>query len=108
MRKRRARRSAMHRTELPEISLTPLIDTALTLLIIFMITTPMINNSIKIDLPQGKSQEVQGQQQQELVVSLAKDGTMFFNNIPVTIDNLAETIRHHLVQTRRDNRVAYG
>ena len=59
----------------------------------------MINNSIKIDLPQGKLQEVQGQQQQELVVSLAKDGTMFFNNIPVTIDNLAETIRYHLVQT---------
>ena len=99
MRRRRTRRSAMHRTELPEISLTPLIDTALTLLIIFMVTTPMINNSIKIDLPQGKLQEVQGQQQQELVVSLAKDGTMFFNNIPVTIDNLAETIRYHLVQT---------
>lgn len=98
MRKKRLRRSRMQRMEIPEISLTPLIDTALTLLIIFMVTTPMINNSIKIDLPQGKAQEANAQQQ-ELVVSLAKDGTIMFNNIPVTLDNMGETIRQHLLQT---------
>lgn len=102
MRKKRIRRSRMNRTEIPEVSLTPLIDTALTLLIIFMVTTPMINNSIKIDLPQGQSQEAQAQQQ-ELVVSLAKDGTMMFNSIPVTMDNIAETIHQHLVQTAQGN-----
>ena len=40
-----------------EISLTPLIDTALTLLIIFMITAPMMQNSIKVQLPKGKAKE---------------------------------------------------
>ena len=54
-----------------EITLTPLIDTALTLLIIFMVTTPMIQNSIKIDLPKGAAQEA-GKEQQEIVVSIDK------------------------------------
>lgn len=53
--RRRANRS---RTS-PEISLTPLIDTALVLLVIFMITTPILHNAIKIDLPKGNKQEAQ-------------------------------------------------
>ena len=58
-----------------EISLTPLIDTALTLLIIFMVTTPMMHNAIKVNLPQGKSNEAGGQQ--ELVVYLTSDEQLF-------------------------------
>ena len=58
---RRSRRSSS--MGIPEITLTPLIDTALTLLIIFMVTSPMINNGIKVDLPQGKVQEIQGIQE---------------------------------------------
>jgi len=64
--------------EMPHVSLTPLIDVALTLLIIFMITAPMVQNGIKIDLPQGNSKEVGSQQ--ELVVSMRRDGKMFFNS----------------------------
>lgn len=51
MRNRRKRRTL----SLPEVSLTPLIDTALTLLIIFMVTTPMLQDSIKVKLPEVKS-----------------------------------------------------
>ena len=69
-RKRRGRRLQM-----PEVSLTPLIDTALTLLVIFMITAPMVQYGIKVDLPQGKSKEVATQQ--ELVVSIHRNGTMY-------------------------------
>jgi biopolymer transport protein ExbD len=40
------------------ISLTPLIDTFMTLLVIFMVTTPLVQQSIKVDLPQGAMNEV--------------------------------------------------
>lgn len=51
MKNKKKRRSL----SLPEVSLTPLIDTALTLLIIFMVTTPMLQDSIKVKLPETKS-----------------------------------------------------
>ena len=51
---RRKRRASVL---MQEISLTPLIDMALTLLIIFMVTAPMLNNAIKVELPKGQAKE---------------------------------------------------
>ncbi len=81
----------------PEITLTPLIDTALTLLIIFMVTTPMIQNSIKIDLPKGQAQEG-GKDQQELVVTIDKKDTIYCNNKMVTLEMLGSEIQQKLAQ----------
>jgi len=97
-----------------EISLTPLIDTALTLLIIFMVTTPMMHNAIKVNLPQGKSNEV-GTTQQEFVVYLTSDEQLFFNGVPVTKDNLVSTVQNAVekqtgrpVFVKADEKVNYG
>lgn len=79
-------------TAQPEITLTPLIDTALTLLIIFMVTTPMIQNSIKIDLPKGQAQEG-GTEPQEVVVTIDKKETIYCNNKPVTLETLGHEIQ---------------
>ena len=54
----------------PEITLTPLIDTALTLLIIFMVTTPMMHNAIKVNLPRGNVKEDRGSKQELIVLPL--------------------------------------
>ena len=83
-----------------EITLTPLIDTALTLLIIFMVTTPMIKNSIKIDLPKGAAQEG-GREQQELVVAIDKDENIYCNNKPVTLDTLGQEIKKCITSSPR-------
>jgi biopolymer transport protein TolR len=106
--KKRARRF-----EMPQVSLTPLIDVALTLLIIFMITAPMVQNGIKIDLPQGNSKEVGAQQ--ELVVSMRRDGKMFFNSYPITKDTLVSSVQKALAQqenmpvyVRADESISYG
>ena len=100
------------RIEMPAISLNPLIDTALTLLVIFMITAPIVQNGIKVDLPFGKSKEVGNQQ--ELVVTLRKDNSLFFNSYPITKDGLVNTIKKALVQkedtpvyVKADGSVAY-
>jgi biopolymer transport protein ExbD len=64
---------------IPEITLTPLIDTALTLLIIFMVTTPMIHNAIKVNLPRGQAKE-DTSTKQELIVFIDGKEQLYFNN----------------------------
>ena len=76
-----------------EISLTPLIDVALTLLVIFMITAPVVRNSIKIDLPQGQAQEG-GKEPQEIIVSIDSKQLMYCNNKEVTLENLGQEIKN--------------
>ena len=97
----------------PEVSLTPLIDTALTLLVIFMITMPIIQTGIKIDLPQGNSKEVGVQQ--DLVVTLDKEGKIFFNSYPINRQMLVEAVKKAMgvredlpVYIRADENVSYG
>lgn len=101
-RRRRNKRS----TPYLEVTLTPLIDMALTLLIIFMVTTPMIQNAIKIDLPKGQAKEG-GAEQQELVVSIDKDEKLYFNNKPITLEQLGPTIKQQLAaqNQKQDKRV---
>ncbi|MBU1007511.1 biopolymer transporter ExbD [Candidatus Dependentiae bacterium] len=109
----RKRRKRFKRSIFPEVSLTPLIDTALTLLVIFMITAPMIQNGIKIDLPQGSSKEVGVQQ--DLVVTLDKEGKLFFNSYPINRPMLVEAVKKAMgvredlpVYIRADEKVSYG
>lgn len=111
-RKRRARR--YHATN-PEITLTPLIDTALTLLIIFMVTTPMMHNAIKINLPQGKAQEATAISE-ELIVYIDKDGKLFFNGEPIAdkekliaqIQKAVGIKKDRTVFVKADSKVNYG
>lgn len=77
------RRRRRIRSSLPEITLTPLIDTALTLLIIFMVTTPMIHNAIKVNLPRGQAKE-DSSTKQELIVFIDGNEQLYFNNKAVT------------------------
>lgn len=105
MRRRRRRNKRTGYTP-PEVTLTPLIDTALTLLIIFMVTTPMINNAIRVDLPHGQAQEG-GKEPNRLVVAIDKDENVFFNNMPVTLDQVGKEVKEYLAQmaTQEEQRV---
>lgn len=103
------------RPGMTDISLTPLIDTALTLLIIFMVATPIMHNSIKINLPDGSSKEAPAATQ-ELVVTIMDNGALFFNGLPASHDNLIPTVKQTLkkfktaqpVFVRADKMVQYG
>ncbi|MCF7799503.1 biopolymer transporter ExbD [Candidatus Babeliales bacterium] len=99
--------------KLPEITLTPLIDTALTLLVIFMVTAPMVQNGIKVDLPHGNSKEVGSQQ--ELVVTISKDQKIFFNSYPIEKTDLIKSVQKAMnqredipVYVKADEVLAYG
>ena len=109
----RVRKKRQRRFVMPEVSLTPLIDTALTLLVIFMVTAPMIQHNIKVDLPQASSKEAGTEQ--EFVVVMNKEGSIFFNSFPVEQEKLATTIKDALtgkgeipVYVRADEALSYG
>jgi biopolymer transport protein ExbD len=62
----------------PEINTTPLVDVMLVLLIIFMITIPVMNNSVKIDLPRATAQP--NEEKPETVnLSIDASGQVFWN-----------------------------
>ena len=63
--------------EIGELPLTPLIDTAFTLLIIFMVTAPMMQNSIKVALPKTKSAPSSVENIERLIVSIDGKGQLF-------------------------------
>lgn len=109
------RRKLRHsrRFKAPEVSLTPLIDTALTLLVIFIVTAPMVQNGIHVDLPQGKSKEVGSEQ--DFVVTLDKNSQLYFNTFPVKQDDLVTTVQTALknndelpVYIKADESISYG
>lgn len=82
-------------TPINEVSLTPLIDTALTLLVIFMVATPILHNSIKVDLPKSHLKESKDNKQ-EVVVTVDKTGQIFVNSILANLNNLPDLINNQL------------
>ncbi|GAB3782180.1 protein TolR [Dyella agri] len=58
-----------------EINVVPYIDVMLVLLIIFMVTTPMLNSNVDVNLPQANAKALQGKKD-SLVIQVAKDGQL--------------------------------
>jgi biopolymer transport protein TolR len=101
-------------SQLLDISLTPLVDTALTLLVIFMITTPMIQNAIRVSLPKGQAKE-DADTQQELVVYVDKDKKLFFNGSEFSDEAIVSELKKRvgadqdkMVYVKADQGVPYG
>jgi biopolymer transport protein ExbD len=59
---------------LNEINITPLLDLAFVLLIIFIITTPLLEQSVKLDLPESSAQQSKPKQQELRTVEITPDG----------------------------------
>jgi biopolymer transport protein ExbD len=94
--------------------MTPLIDTALTLLVIFMITTPMIQNAIKVNLPRGQAKEDTGSRQ-ELIVFIDDKNNFYFNGAKIAEKKLIDEIKKEVgaqkertVYVKADKAVSYG
>ncbi len=74
----------------PEINTTPLVDVMLVLLIIFIITIPVINHSVKIDLPRATNQRDEIKPE-SINLSIDAQGLMYWNN--ETIDAAQMNVR---------------
>jgi biopolymer transport protein TolR len=65
-----------------EINVTPMVDVMLVLLIIFMVTAPMMNTGVDLDLPQVTAQKLEDPEG-KLVLSIAKDRKLFLGGSEV-------------------------
>lgn len=75
-----------------DINVTPLVDVMLVLLIIFMITAPMMNQGVDIDLPKATAQPLEGGDDQ-LILSIDKDLKHYLNGNEVPSGELAVKLK---------------
>lgn len=76
-----------------EINIVPMVDVILVILIIFMVTAPMVlKPTIDVSLPQASSGQQQKQKVKNIEVTIDKSGTIYFENEPVTLEQLKERV----------------
>src|SRR6201991_208273 len=75
-----------------EINVTPMVDVMLVLLIIFMITAPMMNTGVSLELPQVTAQNMEDPEG-KLVLSIAKDNKIFLGGTQVTWKDLEAKLK---------------
>jgi biopolymer transport protein TolR len=97
-----------------EINVTPFVDVMLVLLIIFMVTAPLIQQGIDVDLPKTRAEGLTGDEER-LVVTVKRGGEIFVQRAEVKSDELEgkleailQTRQNKEVFLRADSRVAYG
>ena len=97
-----------------EINVTPLVDVMLVLLIIFMITAPMMNTGVDLDLPQVTAKNIEDPEG-KLVLSIKKDNTIFLGGTQVRWAELEAKLksnervkRESQLYIEADTNLAYG
>ena len=99
---------------LSEINVTPFVDVMLVLLIIFMVTAPMMQQGIDVDLPDTTTQDIRIQDE-PLILSVQKDGKVFLGRTEIPIEELEPKMKAILdgldskeIFLRADQAAQYG
>ena len=80
------------RTTLSEINVTPMVDVMLVLLVIFMVTAPLIQQGVKVNLPETKAAPVEADEK-KLVVSIDLAKRVFIGEAEVTLAEFEEKLK---------------
>jgi biopolymer transport protein TolR len=106
--------SSRESTTISQINVTPLVDVMLVLLVIFMVTAPIIQQGVQVNLPQARSGGIPGTEE-HLVVTVAKNGRIYLNDNAMSLPELGEKLRairkiqaDKQVYLRADQDVRYG
>ena len=86
-------------TSLSDINMVPFIDVVLVLLIIFMITAPILQSGIELDVP--KTHTVKEINEQKLVVSIDKAQRVYLGNDPVNVHDLGSRVHAQMKQPQQ-------
>jgi len=97
-----------------QINVTPLVDVMLVLLVILMITAPMLQQGVSVNLPQATTTPLASQDTEAIVVVTA-DGKIHLNDTTLSVEELqqqlstlAQTNTGQAVRLRADKTVPYG
>ncbi len=106
-------RDGRTQTVLAEINMVPFIDIVLVLLIIFMVTAPVIQSGIEVNVPQ--TTVVRELSEEKLIVSIMKDGSTYLQNDPINVHELGAKIHEKLrdparqsIYLRADKDIPFG
>jgi len=100
-----------------DINVTPMVDVMLVLLIIFMVVTPMLQKGISVDMAQVNNPEQMPDADKEdaLLVSITRDGKVYFGSEQMAVDNLTGKVKDRLankpdkrVYVKADMRARFG
>ena len=94
-------REGKTQTALAEINMVPFIDIVLVLLIIFMVTAPVIQSGIDINVP--KTQVVREIAEEKLVVMIDKEQTLYLQSQKVNLNELGDKIHEKLLDPTRQS-----
>ena len=105
-------RNGRTQTAMAEINVTPLVDVMLVLLVIFMITAPILQTGIQVNLPKTREADSREETPQALIVTIDKDGSVYINGgsrddderRPININDLPKKLSERL-GNRTDRRV---
>ncbi len=113
-------RQRIRKRPIADINVVPYIDVMLVMLVIFMITAPLLNQGVDVELPQADAAPMEGEQQDPLVLSIDAQGRYYLNvggdpAEPVDAQTLVERVGAVLrrrpgatIMVRGDAGVDYG
>lgn len=97
-----------------EINVTPLVDVMLVLLIIFMVSAPMMNTGVEVDLPAAQAPQVEISEE-KLLLTVGQDQKVYLGRDEVPFDRLEATLlanermkREKELYVQADENVPYG
>jgi len=118
---RNRRKSFVKKRPMVAINVVPYIDVMLVLLVIFMITTPILTQGVKVDLPKATSEKIPSNDSKPVVVTVNKMGEYFVNQgvddpkASLSADQLSQVVTDlskrnsgKPVYVRGDNQASYG
>ena len=104
-------------TSLSEINVVPLVDVMLVMLVIFMVTAPMMQSGLDVNLPEARRAEQLAEERLYVTVPLAyrSDSVVQVGDDEISIALLAERLRLEMVERtektvflRGDQEITYG
>jgi biopolymer transport protein ExbD/biopolymer transport protein TolR len=100
-------------SSISDINVTPLVDVVLVLLIIFMVTAPVLQSGIEVNVP--KTRSVKEITEERLVISINKQQRVFLGNDPININDIKTKLKqkirdpqHQSIFIRADEDVPFG
>jgi biopolymer transport protein TolR len=100
-------------TSLSDINVTPFVDVVLVLLIIFMLTAPVLQSGIEVNVPKTKT--VKAISEERMIITITKGQEVYLGNDHVKLDELGDLLHKKIrdpqgqaVYVRADQDVAFG